>query len=261
MLASLGITTTSALGAVAFAVIGLANIGGTIAAGALGQHYQKKYLLAQIYLARTVVAAAFILAPITPASVLVFSVLMGALWLATVPLTSGLVAQIWGLRYMGTLYGLVFFSHQLGGFLGVWLGGRLYDLYGNYTLVWWVGRRRRGVLGARPPADPRAAGSVAGLGRLPRATRAAPGARVGGRGATGAARSAGCAERGRYQLAAMYLVSQNSRMPWWPPSRPRPLCLTPPNGAAGSEIRPRFSPTMPHSSFSETRSPRARSPV
>ena len=70
---------------------------------------------------------------------LLFSVLMGALWLATVPLTSGLVAQIWGLRYMGTLYGIVFFSHQLGGFLGVWLGGRLYDLYGNYTLVWWVG--------------------------------------------------------------------------------------------------------------------------
>ena len=70
---------------------------------------------------------------------LLFSVLMGALWLATVPLTSGLVAQIWGLRYMGTLYGIVFFSHQLGAFLGVWLGGRLYDIYGNYTLVWWVG--------------------------------------------------------------------------------------------------------------------------
>ena len=75
----------------------------------------------------------------TPASVLLFSVLMGALWLATVPLTSGLVAQIWGVRYMGTLYGIVFFSHQLGGFIGVWLGGRLYDLYGNYTLVWWIG--------------------------------------------------------------------------------------------------------------------------
>ncbi|HRO11175.1 MFS transporter [Amaricoccus sp.] len=139
VLASFGITTTSALGALAIAVIGLANICGTLAAGALGQRYRKKYLLAQIYLARTVVAAAFILAPMTPASVLVFSVLMGALWLATVPLTSGLVAQIWGLRYMGTLYGLVFFSHQLGGFLGVWLGGRLYDIYGNYTLVWWVG--------------------------------------------------------------------------------------------------------------------------
>jgi MFS family permease len=139
VLAGLGITTTSALGAVAIAVIGLANIAGTLAAGALGQRYSKKYLLAQIYVGRTVVAAAFILAPMTPASVLVFSALMGSLWLATVPLTSGLVAQIWGVRYMGTLYGIVFFSHQLGSFLGVWLGGALYDTYGNYTLVWWVG--------------------------------------------------------------------------------------------------------------------------
>ena len=139
VLAGLGITTTSALGAVAIAVIGLANIAGTLAAGALGNRFQKKYLLAQIYLARTVVAAAFILAPMTPGSVLLFSALMGSLWLATVPLTSGLVAQIWGLRYMGTLYGIVFFSHQLGAFLGVWLGGRLYDITGTYTLVWWVG--------------------------------------------------------------------------------------------------------------------------
>ncbi len=139
VLATLGITTTSALGALAIAVIGMANIGGTLAAGALGQRYQKKYLLAQVYVARTVIAAAFILAPMTPASVLIFSMLMGALWLATVPLTSGLVAQIWGVRYMGTLYGIVFFSHQLGAFLGVWLGGRLYDLTGTYTLVWWVG--------------------------------------------------------------------------------------------------------------------------
>ena len=139
VLAALGITSTSALGAVAIAVIGMANIAGTLAAGALGARYRKKYLLAQIYLARTIVAAAFILAPMTPASVLVFSALMGALWLATVPLTSGIVAEIWGIRYMGTLYGLVFLSHQIGGFLGVWLGGRLYDIYGNYTLVWWVG--------------------------------------------------------------------------------------------------------------------------
>ena len=139
MLASLGIASTSALGAIAIAVIGIFNIGGTLAAGALGQHYQKKYLLAQVYVARTVVAAAFILAPMTPGSVLLFSALMGSLWLATVPLTSGLVAQIWGVRYMGTLYGIVFFSHQLGAFLGVWLGGRLYDIYGDYTLVWWIG--------------------------------------------------------------------------------------------------------------------------
>nr|WP_321506925.1 MFS transporter [uncultured Celeribacter sp.] len=138
-LASLGVTSTSALGAVSISLIGLANIGGTLLAGFLGNRFSKKYLLASIYLGRTIAAAAFIALPITPTSVLVFSVVMGALWLATVPLTSGLVAHIYGLRYMGTLYGIVFFSHQLGAFLGVWLGGRLYDLYGDYTMVWWVG--------------------------------------------------------------------------------------------------------------------------
>jgi MFS family permease len=139
MLAALGITTTSALGAVAIAVIGLANVVGTLGAAWAGSRWSRKYLLAGIYTARTVVAAAFILAPITPGSVLLFSLLMGSLWLATVPLTSGLIAHIYGIRYMGTLFGLVFFSHQLGSFLGVWLGGRLYDLYGDYTVVWWVG--------------------------------------------------------------------------------------------------------------------------
>ena len=139
MLAGLGISTTSALGAVAIAVIGLANIAGTITAGWLGKRYTKKYLLAGIYTGRTIAAAVFILLPITPASVLIFSLVMGALWLATVPLTSGLVAHIYGLRYMGTLYGFVFLSHQIGGFLGVWLGGRMYDLTGDYTLVWWIG--------------------------------------------------------------------------------------------------------------------------
>ena len=138
-LASLGITTTSALGAVAISLIGLANIGGTIFAGWLGKRYTKKYLLAGIYTLRTIAAAAFILMPITPQSVILFSLVMGALWLATVPLTAGLVAYIYGLRYMGTLYGFVFLSHQLGSFLGVWLGGKLYDVYGDYTLVWWVG--------------------------------------------------------------------------------------------------------------------------
>ncbi len=139
VLHTIGITTTSALGAVAISVIGLANIGGSLMAGWLGKRYSKKYLLAGIYTARTLVAAAFILTPITPGTVLLFSVAMGSLWLATVPLTSGLIAHIYGLRYMGTLYGIVFFSHQLGSFLGVWLGGRLYDLHGDYTLVWWVG--------------------------------------------------------------------------------------------------------------------------
>jgi MFS family permease len=138
-LAGLGITTTSALGAVAISLIGLANIAGTITAGWLGKTYTKKYLLAAIYTGRTIAAAVFILTPMTPASVLIFSVVMGSLWLATVPLTSGLVAYIYGIRYMGTLYGLVFFSHQLGSFLGVWLGGRMYDATGSYTMVWWIG--------------------------------------------------------------------------------------------------------------------------
>ncbi len=138
-LAALGVSTTSALGAISISLIGLANIAGTITAGWLGKRYTKKYLLAAIYLGRTIAAGLFIMMPITPTSVLVFSVSMGALWLATVPLTSGLVAHIYGLRYMGTLYGIVFLSHQIGSFLGVWLGGRLYDIYGNYTLVWWIG--------------------------------------------------------------------------------------------------------------------------
>ena len=139
MLDSLGIRTTSALGAVAIALIGVTNIAGTLIAGWAGKYYSKKYLLAGIYAARTIVGALFIMFPITPTSVILFSLVMGALWLATVPLTSGLVAHIYGLRYMGTLYGIVFLSHQIGGFIGIWLGGRLYDVYGDYTLVWWIG--------------------------------------------------------------------------------------------------------------------------
>ena len=136
---SMGITTTSALGAVAISLIGFTNILGTLLAGYLGKRYTKKYLLSAIYTGRTVIAAWFIMAPMTPTTVLIFSAAMGSLWLATVPLTSGLIAHIYGLRYMGTLYGIVFFSHQLGSFAGVWLGGKMYDVYGDYTLVWWVG--------------------------------------------------------------------------------------------------------------------------
>ena len=139
MLAGLGIKTTSALGAASISVIGLFNIVGTLTAGWLGKRYTKKYLLAGVYTGRTIAAAAFILMPITPASVLIFSAVMGALWLATVPLTSGLVAHIYGIRYMGTLYGFIFLSHQIGGFLGVWLGGKMFDITGDYTLVWWIG--------------------------------------------------------------------------------------------------------------------------
>ena len=136
---SMGITTTSALGAMAISLIGFTNILGTLLAGYLGKRYTKKYLLSAIYAGRTVIAAWFIMTPMTPTTVLIFSAAMGSLWLATVPLTSGLIAHIYGLRYMGTLYGIVFFSHQLGSFAGVWLGGKMYDVYGDYTVVWWVG--------------------------------------------------------------------------------------------------------------------------
>lgn len=139
MLASIGITKTSQLGAWSIALIGVANIVGTITAGKLGNYFPKKYLLAGIYAGRTVLAIWFIMLPMTPLTVVVFSIGMGSLWLATVPLTSGLIAYIYGLRYMGTLYGIVFLSHQIGAFLGVWMGGALYDLYDSYTIVWWVG--------------------------------------------------------------------------------------------------------------------------
>ena len=139
VLRSMGIASTSSLGAFSIAIIGTANLVGTITAGALGARFPKKSLLSLIYLGRTISAALFIMIPMTPDSVVIFSIVMGSLWLATVPLTSGLVGHIYGMKFMGTLYGIVFFSHQLGGFLGVWLGGLFYDQFGNYDLVWWVG--------------------------------------------------------------------------------------------------------------------------
>jgi MFS family permease len=139
LLAKMGVDTTAELGALSIGVIGVFNIMGTIIAGALGDRFRKKTLLVIVYAGRTLIAAWFIMMPVTPTTVLVFSVVMGSLWLATVPLTSGLVAYLYGLRYMGTLYGLVFFSHQLGSFIGVWLGGTFYDQFGSYTIVWWVG--------------------------------------------------------------------------------------------------------------------------
>ena len=131
--------STVALGALSIAIIGIFNIIGSISAGALGKNYSKKYLLSIIYTGRTIAALLFILLPITPISVIIFSIVMGSLWLATVPLTSGIIAHIYGIQYMGTLYGVIFFSHQLGSFIGVWLGGFFYDIYGSYNIVWWVG--------------------------------------------------------------------------------------------------------------------------
>ena len=126
------------LGGYALALVGLFNVIGSIAAGYLGGRFSKKYLLTGIYLARSIVIAAFVLAPPSATGVLLFSAAMGLLWLSTVPLTSGLVAQFFGVRYMATLFGIVFFSHQIGSFLGVWLGGYLFDATGSYDIVWWI---------------------------------------------------------------------------------------------------------------------------
>ena len=138
-LISIVCNSVASLGALSIALIGLFNIIGSIAAGAMGKHFTKKYLLSIIYTGRTIAAIAFIMLPITPTSVVVFSIVMGSLWLATVPLTSGIIGYIYGLKFMGTLYGIVFLSHQIGSFVGVWLGGLFYDIYGSYDLVWWVG--------------------------------------------------------------------------------------------------------------------------
>jgi MFS family permease len=136
---SLVCNSVEGLGALSMALIGFFNIIGCIIAGALGRGYNKKYLLSLIYTGRTIAAILFILLPITPYSIAIFSMVMGSLWLATVPLTSGIIGYIYGIKFMGTLYGIVFLSHQIGSFVGVWLGGLFYDIYGSYDIVWWVG--------------------------------------------------------------------------------------------------------------------------
>jgi predicted MFS family arabinose efflux permease len=122
----------------ALALIGLFNVFGTYVAGSLGQRMAKRHILSTIYLARSVSIVVFLLAPLTPMSVYLFASVMGFLWLSTVPPTNAVVAQIFGVQYMSMLGGLVFFSHQIGSFLGVWLGGRLYDSTGSYDVVWWI---------------------------------------------------------------------------------------------------------------------------
>jgi predicted MFS family arabinose efflux permease len=123
---------------VALALIGLFNVFGTYAAGALGQRLAKRHILAAIYLLRAVAIVLFISLPLTPASVYAFSAVMGLLWLSTVPPTNAIVAQIFGVQYMSMLGGFVFLSHQVGSFMGVWLGGLLYDRTGSYDVVWWI---------------------------------------------------------------------------------------------------------------------------
>lgn len=129
---------TAEVGAGTLALIGLFNMIGSLTAGALATRFSRKWMLALIYAARGVVIAAFILLPISPASCLVFGAALGLLWLSTVPPTSGLVLLMFGARYMAMLYGFAFFSHQVGGFLGVWLGGILYEATGGYEVVWWL---------------------------------------------------------------------------------------------------------------------------
>jgi MFS family permease len=122
----------------ALALIGLFNVFGTYIAGSLGQKIAKRKILAFIYLARAVVIAVFLAAPLSPLSVYVFASLMGLLWLSTIPPTNAVVAQIFGIQHLSMLGGFIFFSHQIGSFMGVWLGGYLYDRTGSYDIVWYI---------------------------------------------------------------------------------------------------------------------------
>ncbi len=124
---------------IALALIGFFNIIGSLASGFIGQRYSKPIFLALIYIGRSIVITGFLLLPQTPATVIIFAILMGLLWLSTVPPTNALVAIMFGTRHLGLLGGVVFFSHQIGSFLGVWLGGYLYDRFGSYDGVWWLG--------------------------------------------------------------------------------------------------------------------------
>ena len=127
-----------AFGLRALALVGLANIAGTLLASHLGTVFPKPYVLAAIYGLRSVVLILFISQPVTPLSVMVFAMAMGILWLSTVPLTSALVLVMFGPRAMGTLFGIVFLSHQLGGFAGVWIGGAYFDSFGDYDAIWYA---------------------------------------------------------------------------------------------------------------------------
>ena len=138
---------TPAVGATALALIGLFNIAGSFVAGYLGGRFSKKYLLSGIYILRAVIIALFLVLPVTPLTVYLFAAGIGFLWLGTVPLTNGLVAQIFGVRFVSMLFGIVFLSHQIGSFTGVWLGGYLFDATGSYNLVW-IGSIALGVIAA-----------------------------------------------------------------------------------------------------------------
>lgn len=127
-----------ATGMIALALIGLCNTFGSFTWGWLGGRYTKKYLLATLYFTRAMVVMAFILSPLSPMTVYLFSSAIGFLWLGTAPVTSALIAQIFGPRYLSTLTGCAFMFHQVGSFLGVWIGGRIFDVTGSYNLMWWI---------------------------------------------------------------------------------------------------------------------------
>ncbi len=129
---------SSDMGAWAISLIGLFNIFGCFFWGAMGGRTRKKYLLCWLYSLRSVAMALFVLLPISDLSVAIFASAIGFLWLGTVPLTGAIVAQIFGMRYMATLFGFALFTHQLGSFIGIWAGGWLYDIYGNYDFIWWA---------------------------------------------------------------------------------------------------------------------------
>ncbi len=127
------------IGALALSLIGLCNIAGSFMSGMFGQRWSKRIGLSGIYFLRAIAIFALLMAPKTEVTIFIFAGVMGILWLSTVPLTSGLVAQVFGVRYMASLFGIVFLSHQVGSFLGIWLGGYLFDKYGSYDAVWWAG--------------------------------------------------------------------------------------------------------------------------
>ncbi|MGE3642899.1 MAG: MFS transporter [Beijerinckiaceae bacterium] len=129
---------TPIVAATAISIIGIFNVIGTTASGWLGGKFRKKYLLASLYLGRSIIFIVFLMVPLSPLSVYIFAACIGTLWLATVPLTSGIVLGMFGSRYMATLYGIVFFFHQVGSFTSVWIGGIVRDSTGNYMLAWWI---------------------------------------------------------------------------------------------------------------------------
>lgn len=129
---------SSNVGAWALSMVGLFNLVGTLLAGYMGNIFKKKSILSFIYLGRAIVIAVFVMLPPSVPSALIFAGCMGILWLATIPLTSGIVSQVFGARYLGTLFGFVFLGHQIGSFLGVWMGGVLFDTTQSYAVVWWI---------------------------------------------------------------------------------------------------------------------------